>query len=244
MSGCVDSNPCQSSLRMCRSQVPGPCILRKRRLSVALRQYVQAGVIRHKQVLCRCFLEPLVPVPRHVLDSNKSTIGEEQEIKETVSDDGIISALDNARQRPKTAGNRAITAARGEELVFAADQVVCGWGVDGFLDVGPVEVVIGAGTEGGETELVPEVGAEVCKMIEVEAGVDVVGCGDDVAPNIAAWNGGIGGVWQFSLGGKLEGVLHEVGVAAFVGAFVDVRHKGGVEIEDILEIVEGHDRGG
>lgn len=43
----------------------------------------------------------------------------------------------------------------------------------GAIEVVAVEVVVGAG-EGWKFELVPEVGAEVCEMVDVETRVNVV----------------------------------------------------------------------
>lgn len=93
----------------------------------------------------------------------------------------------------------------GEEVgSAAADVVVCGWGVDHFLHVGAVEVVVGAGAEGGESELVPEIGAVICQVVDVEAWVHVVGSIVDVVVQIATlgdfWSRGNRARW-----GKLRG---------------------------------------
>ena len=80
-------------------------------------------------------------------------------------------------------------------------------------------------------------------MVEVEAGVDIVGCCNDVAPDIATRNSGTGSVRKLSLGRECKRVFHEFGVTTFVSALIDVRHEGFIQIEDVLEVVEGHDGG-
>lgn len=81
----------------------------------------------------------------------------------------------------------------GEEVgTAAADEVVCGRGVNYFLHVGAVEVVVGTSSKRRESELVPEEGTVICKVIDVEAWVHVVGCVVDKVVYIAI----VGDLWS------------------------------------------------
>lgn len=96
-----------------------------------------------------------------------------------------------------------------------------------FLDVGAVEVIVWAESEGGEAEHVPEVRAEVDQVVVVEAGVDVVGGHDDFIPDLAVF-GNLGGRGEGAGRGVGDGLVEEGVVAALVGFGVDVGEEGGV----------------
>ena len=92
--------------------------------------------------------------------------------------------------------------------------------------------------------MIPKIGTEVGKMIEVEARIDVIGRCNDIAPDVTTLDGRAGSVWKLPFGRECKDVFHKFSVAALVGALVDISHEGSVQVEDVLEIVEGHDRGG
>ena len=57
-------------------------------------------MIRHEKVISGCFLEPLMPVEGHVLNSGKSTVGEEEEIEKSVRDDCVVRTFNDAGKGP------------------------------------------------------------------------------------------------------------------------------------------------
>ena len=67
--------------------------------------------------------------------------------------------------------------------------------MDSFLHVGAVEIVVRPARKGRKSQLVPEIRTEISEVVEVEAGIDVVGCCNDIAPDIATRNSRIGGIW-------------------------------------------------
>lgn len=74
--------------------------------------------------------------------------------------------------------------------------------------------------------------------INVEAGVYERGGVVDVGPKVAAGRGGVGRVGEGAGGGKDEVFVEEIGVAAGVGATVDVGCEGGVEGEEAGPVVD------
>lgn len=119
-----------------------------------------------------CGLETLLAVPGHVLDGQQRAVGEEEEVQEAVADDGVVGALDDGREGAESRGDGFVRV-REEVRAAAADEVVGGRDVELSLDIGAVEVVVGAGAEGGESHLVPEIRAVVGQVVDVEARVDV-----------------------------------------------------------------------
>lgn len=66
------------------------------------------------------------------------------------------------------------------------ERDVAFWRRRGSLFVGAVEVVVWTTTEIGEALHVPEVGTEVCEVVDIEVGVDEVDCNVDLGAEIAA----------------------------------------------------------
>ena len=80
-------------------------------------------------------------------------------------------------------------------------------------------------------------------MVEVEAGVHIVGCGYNVIPDVAAWEGGVGSRGNGAGGRPLEPVGHKFVVAAFGTAGADVGNEAVVQIDYVIEVLECLDRG-
>ncbi len=74
--------------------------------------------------------------------------------------------------------------------------------------------------------------------INVEAGVDARGGVVDVGPEVAAGGGGVGRSGEGAGGWEDEIFVEEVGVAAGVGAAVDVGCEGGIEGEEAGPVVD------
>jgi len=70
-----------------------------------VRILTELGMIRHVKGVTGCGLEPLLAVPRHVLDGGQRAIGEEQEILEPVAHEDIVGPVDYTRERPETTWN-------------------------------------------------------------------------------------------------------------------------------------------
>lgn len=237
----IDRRKRQPALRVRRPQVPRAGVLRERGLRGPLPQLRQARVVRDEERLDGRPLEPLGAVPGHVLDGGEGAVGEEEEVEPAVADDGVVGALDDAGERAQRAGRGPVPVR--EDVVLAAHGVVRRRRVEGGLHVGAVEVVVWPAGQRGEAHLVPEVGAVVGQVVDVEAWVDVVRGGDDRVPDVAAGGLRAGRRGQFALGRVGEGVLHEFDVPALRGAFVDLGHECFVEWNDVLEVVQGQDGG-
>lgn len=242
MTGQINTGEGQSTLCVRRPQVSSPGSPDERLGHVSIGQLCQARVIRHVERFDGWLLETLGTVPGHVLDGDERAVQEKEIVEPAVADDGVISALDDAGKWPQSAGNGLI--ATGKDIGFAADSVVCFGNVESFLDVGAVEIVVRGSSQGWEAHLVPQVGAEVGDMVEVEARVYVIRGGHDVVPDrtiLAGWVRGLGEV----LGRRIcQGLVEELVVAAFLGTSVDVGDEAVVECEDAGEVVEVTDRGG
>lgn len=99
---------------------------------------------------------------------------------------------------------------REEVWTSAAFVEVCGVrGVEDFLDVGAVEVIIGAAGERGKADFVVQIRAVFDKVVDVEAGVCVVDCGVDVVVEITAWERGVRWSGDWSRWWERGGVLVE-----------------------------------
>ena len=130
--------------------------------------------------------------------------------------------------------------AMGEEVWTAgANEIVGWWGVDYFLHVCTVEVVVWSSSKTGESEVVPEIWTEVCQMIDVEARVDVVDGVVNIIVNITAIHFVAWSWWELSCGRKLCSVgIVEVYETAGLGASFDSCHVCLVEANDILIVLE------
>jgi hypothetical protein len=188
----IDSSPSQSSLGV-------PVALVSRASGVDLRRSVgnscvgdieniaKTLVVRHEEVLLLGGrgLEALEAVPGHVLDGDEGAVGEEEEVEETMADDGVVGTFDDGWERSQRRWNGLITP-REEVFTTTADEVVGRRSVNNFLDIRSVEVVVWTTSERRESELIPQVRAEICQMIDVETWIDVVECIVDIIEKITA----------------------------------------------------------
>lgn len=83
-------------------------------------------------------LETLQTAPGRVLDLQDGAVGNQDHVEETVGNNDVLRALDNARKNCHSRWERAV--ARGEDVLLAALLPVNAGGVNGLLDVGTVEV--------------------------------------------------------------------------------------------------------
>lgn len=178
----------------------------------------------------RPLLEPQLPVPRHVLDREQGAVGDDDEVQVAVGDEHAVRGFDDLREDvlDGVGGEVAFgfgpgAEAAGEDGVFAADGPGGVGGVQGGFDVGAVEVR-GWRADGvieelrGEGEHVPEEGALLVDLVDVEAGVNFEGFGVDEVEDEAGLVGGAGvveeegrlGAWRRE--GEVFGAV--VGVAA------------------------------
>lgn len=194
--------------------------------------------VRDEERLSGRRLEALGAVPGHVLDGDDGTVQEEEVVVPAVADEDVVSALDDGRERPEGAGNRAVSVGKDDVV---ADSVVGGRDVDGRLDIGAVEVVVRTAAQRGEAHLVPQEGAEIGQVVDVEARVDKGLRRNDVAPDRAALGASIRHSGEVL--GRREGqsLLEELVVAALFGTLVDVLHSSVVEIEDAGEVIQRRD---
>ncbi len=97
-----------------------------------------------------------------------------------MADYGVVCSLDYRGERTKGGGDGGIVV-REEIWASGAFVEICGdWGVDYFLDVGAVEIIVWSAAQGGEAEFVIEIRTEICEVVDVEAWVYVVCCVVDI----------------------------------------------------------------
>ena len=89
-------------------------------------------------------------MPCHVLDGQESTIGQKNEVQQSVCDDSSLGSLDHTRENVKSRVSALIcvlreTVARIEDIVGRALFPMDIWRVDSFLDLRAVKVNLAAG---------------------------------------------------------------------------------------------------
>ena len=244
MAGQVDRHPGQSTLSMRCAKYTTTCNetygCSRYRLVLSLVNDLPDGrVVGHEEFIARLFRETLSTIPSHVVNCHECPIGDEEIIQQSTANNDVVCALDDRWKGRKGGWVREV--AVWEERVIATDSVLCWWRVDGFLDFAVVEVVVWTLSEGRESELIPEEGAKICKMVDIEARVDV-DCGtDDVVPYGTSWRGGIG-CSEFASWWEGQGFFHELEVATLLSSLVDLGHEGLVKREHIGIVVQVGDR--
>jgi hypothetical protein len=81
-------------------------------------------------------------------------------------------------------------------------------------------------------------------MVEVEAGVDVVGRLNDFIPESAVVLGWVWGDREFLWGRVGNSLIQKLVVSTFLSTFVDMLDKSIIEREDVQVLVEMADSGG
>lgn len=107
----------------------------------------------HPEVLVLgILLETLLAVPGGVLEGEEGSVGGEEEVETTDSDDGVIGVLDDALENVGLSGREGGVAAVGFGVAEAKDVVGSalipshiGGSVEGLLDICAVEVDLGTG---------------------------------------------------------------------------------------------------
>lgn len=202
------------------------------------------GVVGDVEVGAGRGLEALHAAPRHVLDRQEGAVVEQDEVEIAVHDDCAVERVDDAREHRVARGDGGVDVehAVGAFFPFAYGRV------DGFLDFGAVEVYHLArgkiAKRAGEAEHVPQQRTRGCDLVDIEARVGQEDGVDDVVPDGAAFVGR-GAGWLGQLARRREGQVgvDVVGVAAFVGARVDIGHEGLVEVEEAFPAVDEGDGG-
>ncbi len=111
-------------------------------------------------------MEALLAVPGHIVEGCQCPVCEKQVIQQAGADNDVVGLLDHVGQDLPGGWIGGITL--GEKLRVAADGVGGRWGVNRFLDVRAVEVVVGAIAFGGEAELVIEEWTEIWRYVSVD----------------------------------------------------------------------------
>ena len=204
----------------------------------------QIVMVRDVEIVSRRLLEPLQAAPRHVLDCHQRAVVQQHVIEFAVRNDCAVKRVDDAGDDFPGRLRRGV----GVEDAVGALGPGLDRRVNGGLDVAAVEVDFSAWRQvvegAGEAEGVPEERAGGCDCVDVEAGVCVENGVKDVLPEGTAFCFGVVG-WggEFAGGGESEVFLHVFGVAAGVGASVDVVHEALVEVEETSPLVDVGDRG-
>lgn len=198
------------------------------------------AMIRDEELGRRLRLKPQGAVPRHVLDHEEGAIGDEDHIEETVTNDDVVGAFDDAREDGDARWRRGVRVqdAVGAFLPFL-DR-----GVDRLLDVGAVEVDLGAVgqvVEGArETENVPEQRAGSGDLVDVKTRVHF-SCGvKDIVPEVAgatltSWEVALTGLWTCRWIDKVFGEV--VGVAARISTATEIREIGRIKVDKRSPVV-------
>lgn len=93
-------------------------------------------MVGHKELVRWLFLEPLQAVPRHVLNHQQRTVGNENVVQLAVRYDGPIETLDDAGQNGEAARRGGVITENAAGAFFPRLD----GRVDGFLHVGPIEI--------------------------------------------------------------------------------------------------------
>lgn len=87
-------------------------------------------------------LEALQAAPGGVLEGQEGALGDEDHVEQAVGHHDVLGPVDDGAQDRGRRGGRVV--AVGEHVLVGAGAPAYVWGVDGRLDVGPVEVDLGA----------------------------------------------------------------------------------------------------
>jgi hypothetical protein len=125
----------------------------------------------------------------HVLNGGQRAIGNEEEVEKTVSNDDVLSLVNDIWKRSQGAGQAHV--AMRKECGVATDGIVGGRCVDCMLHIRPVEVVVWSPPETikksachgllvfarldsrWESKLIPQEWAVVADVVKVEARIHV-----------------------------------------------------------------------
>lgn len=157
----------------------------------------QLAMVGHVELieLARRSRETLGAVPGHVLNSEQGSVGDKDVVQQSVVNDCPLRPLNDAGQD----GQRRRSAGVLPQHAASTLGPLLDRGVDGFLDVGAVEVDLCAGGEvvkgAGKAEDVPEVGWCGEDLVDVEGGVDEGHGGEDVVPEGTFWPGEVDVWW-------------------------------------------------
>lgn len=197
-------------------------------------------VVWHVEVLLLEWrgLEALSTVPGHILDRDQGAVGKKQEVKHAVTNDSVVSTLDDAGKRAETGLDRLV-AVRKEIVTASADHVVCWWRVNGFLDISAVEVVVWPSSKRWEAEQVPLIRAVVCQVVNIETWVFVVCRVVDIVVNITTWLLPAGGGRDFAGWWEFRGPLvEEIGISTAICASRNICNVALVQVDHIIVVLQ------
>ncbi len=151
-------------------------------------------MIGHEEVVRRCRLEALKPVPCQVLDGKQGAVGREDVVQIPDPNDCIVRRFDDVLQYPILCGTErlvaAVVAAWACKDVFVGTLHPIGSNgcIDGGLDVGSIKVDLcifwKIVPSVNYTEDIKQVRAGVQNMIDVEARIDFQSRGEDVIKDV------------------------------------------------------------
>ena len=108
---------------------------------------VVLGMVRNDEFLAGVFLKTSLSVPLNTLNGNKGTVGGEEHVEVTRTDDGVVGVLNNALESAIESGalagvaERAVVGGSTEDVdVSALLPVGTDRCIDGLLNIGAVEV--------------------------------------------------------------------------------------------------------
>jgi len=187
----------------------------------------------------------------HVLEGEKGTVGAEEHVQVTGADQGVVGVLNDTLQDIVLGRADALVAhglVGGGVAEYAVDALVPvgGRGVDCLLNVGAVEVDLGARRSVVAcvdlTEHRVRVRASLSDVVDVEARVDLQDSRVRTGELVAGVVVGVsllrqGGDWSLRRR-ELEVLLHVLGVATLIIALPDTVQERLVEVEQVVPVLQ------
>ena len=129
--------PSQSALGMCSAEDTGS----------SEGHWILQRMVWHVEIISGGISKALFTFPGHVLNHKQSSVGNQDVIESTMSNNSLIQAFDHLRKDGKAARWGLVCIVGADKDRPAALGPGHYWGIDGFLDVRPVEVDFGTGGE-------------------------------------------------------------------------------------------------
>jgi hypothetical protein len=161
-----------------------------------------------------------------------------------MSNNGVVRSFNHTWQWSQRR-RRTLVSVREQIRSTTTNKIISRRSINNLLHIRPIKIIVWSSSERREPSFRPNVGTEICQVVDIEARVYVVDCVVNIIIEVAAWGLVVRCCGDFPGGWELVGVgVEEVGVAAGIGACGDVRHVGFVEADYVLVVLEGGDDGG